>query len=154
MSTLTLTAYSFTATLSRFGSGNFPRERIETADLTRTAYGSMNRRGTSYEPPHLWQVTAVVDLATAEILQSMHDLYQLTPGSVVVDDLIRPYTEPSPRTRALATSSPAAVTLGSNVRYYARFNAEFQGALTVEKLGNGWHKATFQLIETTKVAAA
>lgn len=153
MTTLTLTAYSLTATLSRFGSGNFPRERIDTADISRTAYGSINRRGTSYEAPHLWQVAAVVDLATAEILQSMHDLYQLAPDAIAVDDLIRPYTEPSPRTRALATSAPAATTVGSNTRYYARFNAEFQGALAVEKLGNGWHKVTFQLAETTRVAA-
>jgi hypothetical protein len=153
MSTLTLTAYSLTATLSRFGSGNYPRERIDTHDISRTAYGTVTRRGTSYEPPHLWQVAAIVDSATALALQSMHDLYQLSPGAITVDDLIRPYTEPAPRTRALATGAAAATTVGANVRYHARFNAEFNGALTVEELGNGWFKATFSLTETTKVAA-
>jgi hypothetical protein len=152
MTTLTLTAYSLTVTLSRFGSGNFPRDRIETAELSRTAYGSLNRRGTSYEPPHLWQVSAIADEATALALQSMHDLYQLSPGAIAVDDLIRPYTEASPRTRALATGAPSAVAVGSNTRYYARFNAEFQGALTVEELGHGWYKVGCQLLETTKVA--
>jgi len=153
LTTLTLTAYSLAVALSRFTSGNFPRERIDTADISRTAFGSINRRGTAYEPPHIWQVAAIVPEADALALQSMHDLYQLTPGAIVVDDLIRPYTEPSARTRALATGAPTATTVGSNVRYLARFNAEFQGALSVEKLGNGWHKVTFQLLETTKVAA-
>lgn len=152
MTTLTLTAYGITATLDRFGSGNFPRER-PTPEIGRTAYGAINRRGTSYEEPHLWQVAAVVNLATADNLQSMHDLYQLAPGAVVLDDLIRPYTEPSPRTRALATGAGAAIVVGTNLRYFARFNVEFQGAMTVEKLGNGWHKVGFQLIETTKVVA-
>jgi len=152
MSTLTLTAYSLSATLSRFGSGNYPRERIDTHDISRTAYGTVQRRGTSYEPPHLWQVATIVDSTAALALQSMHDLYQLAPGAVVVDDLIRPYTEPSPRSRALATGAAAAVTVGANVRYYARWNAEFAGGMTVEELGNGWFKVSFQLVETTKVA--
>lgn len=153
MTTLTLTAYSLSATLSRFDSGNYPRERIDTHDISRSTYGTPTRRGTSYEPPHLWQIAAIVDETTALALQSMHDLYQKSPGAVVVDDLIRPYTEASPRTRALATGAPSATTVGANTRYYAQFNAEFAGALSIEKLGNGWLKVTFQLVETTKVAA-
>lgn len=153
MSTLTLAAYSLTATLSRFGSGNFPRERIDTHDISRSTYGTPTRRGTSYEPPHLWQIATIVDETDALALQSMHDLYQRSPGAVVVHDLIRPYTEPGPRSRALATGAPAATTVGANVRYFARFNAEFAGAMTVEKLGNGWFKVTFQLVETTKINA-
>lgn len=153
MSTLTLTAYSLTVTLFRFGSGNYPRERIETNDISRTAYGTVQRRGTVYEPPHLWQVVAIVDSPAALTLQSMHDLYQLIPAAVVVDDLIRSYTEPGPRTRALATGAASPVSVGSNVRYYARWSAEFSGGLTVEELGNGWFKASFGLTETTKVSA-
>lgn len=153
MSTLTLTAYSLSVTLSRFGSGNYPRERLETNDISRTAYGTVQRRGTAYEPPHLWQVVAIVDSTVVLALQSMYDIYQLSPGAITVDDLIRPYTEPGPRTRALATGAPAATTVGSNVRYYARFNGEFSGGLTVEELGGGWFKASFGLTETTKVAA-
>ena len=153
MSTLILTAYGLTATLRRFDSGNFPRDRIDTPDISRTAYGSINRRGTVYEPPHLWQVAAIVNEATALTLQSMHDLYQRSPGAIVVDDLVRSYTEPSPRSRALATGVGPVVTFGGNVRYFARFNAEFQGALSVEELGKGWYKVGFQLVETTRVAA-
>lgn len=153
MTTLTLTAYSLTVTLSRFDKGNYPRERIDTNDISRTAYGTVQRRGTIYEPPHLWQVVAIVDEATVLTLQSMHDLYQLSPGAITVDDLIRPYTEPSPRTRALATGAGSPVSVGGNVRCYARWSAEFSGGLIVEELGNGWFKASFGLTETTKVAA-
>jgi len=153
MTTLTLSAYSLSVTLSRFGSGNYPRERIDTNDISRTAYGTVQRRGTVYEPPHLWQVVAIVDSTAVLTLQSMHDLYQLSPGAITIDDLIRPYTEPSPRSRALATGAGSPVSVGSNVRYFARFNAEFNGGLTVEALGNGWFKASFGLTETTKVTA-
>ena len=152
MTTLTLSAYSLSVSLSRFGSGNYPRERIDTNDISRTAYGTVQRRGTVYEPPHVWQVVAIVDEAAALTIQSMHDLYQLSPGAITVDDLIRPYTEPSPRTRALATGAGSPVTVGTNVRYYARFNAEFTGALAIEDLGNRWYKVTIGLTETTKVA--
>lgn len=153
MSTLTLTAYGLTVTLSRFSSGNFPRESIETPDISRTAFGAINRRGTSYEPPHIWQVSAIVAQAAMENLDDMHRANYQAPSAVTVDDLVRLYSEASPRTRSTATGAAAPVTVGSRVRYHARFNAEFQGALTVEELGKGWHKVGFQMIETTKVAA-
>jgi hypothetical protein len=152
MSMLIFTAYGLSATLSRFTNGNYPRERLDPPTISRSQNGTPLRRGTSYEAPHLWQVAAIVDATTALALQSIHDLYQLSPGAIVLDDLIRPYTEPGPRSRALATGAPAASVVGSNVRYFARFNAEFQGALAVVEKGR-WFEVSCQLVETTKVAA-
>lgn len=149
MSTLTLSAYSLSVVLSKFGSANRPREVIEPVSVSFTASGTPNRRGTSYYPKHLWSVDALVSADQADALQSMFDLYQASPSAITVDDLISPFTEAT-KTRATAAGAGSPVAVGSNTRYFARFNAEFQGALKVQELGV-WRRVVFQLIETTVV---
>jgi hypothetical protein len=139
-------------TLTRATSGNYPRER-PTPTISRTAAGAVNRRGTSYEEPHIWNAAYIVTGEQKDDLQDMHNAYVQSPGPVTIHDLIALYSEASPRTRALASGAPAAVTVGGRVRYYAQFKGEFQGPLTVVELGNNWYKIGFQIVETEVVAA-
>lgn len=157
---LTLTFAGLTATLSTFSEGNFPRTRIETPQITLSRNGAILRDGTTYEPPHVWQIVTVVNRHLRDILEAMHGYAMSTPGSVLVDDEIRLFSESSPRTRAIVPST-SEVTQGLAVQYYSRFNAEFQGAFEISQNSSAAPEssdvlayiATFQLRETTKVAA-
>jgi hypothetical protein len=159
---LTLTYGGLTVTLTRFSDASWPRRRIETPELSRTAYGTPVSRGTAYEPPHLWQIAAKVSDVRASAgvfsdldnLESLFNRWQLLGGDIVLHDYTRDYSEPTPRTRAIA-SGGAAVTVGSMVRYPAQFNVRFSGELTLEIQSSQGSEvlATFQLIETTKAVA-
>jgi hypothetical protein len=156
---LTLTYQGLTVALTTFDSSSWPRKRIDTPEVSRTAYGTPIERGTSYEPPHIWQISALVSdarssptvFSDADNLEAMFNLWQITGGDLVLHDYSRDYSEASPRTRALATGG-TEVTVSSVVRYPAQFNVRFSGDLTLElQTSTGTMvKATFQLIETTK----
>lgn len=163
---LTLAYGTITVTLSRFAEASWPRRRIEIAEISRTAFGTPNERGTSYEPPHLWQVSALVsdfralvtDFSDADRLEAIYNRAQLVGGDITLSDYTRDYSEPAPRTRALAAGG-AAKTLGTTpnqmVRYPAVFNVRFAGELVLERQTSTGLSvlATFQLVETTKVVA-
>jgi hypothetical protein len=159
MSGLVLSYAGLTVALTRFSDASWPRRRIETPELSRTAYGTPMVRGTSYEPPHLWQVAALVSdtratagaFSDADTLEAMYNRWLIAGGDVVLHDYTRDYSEASPRTRALA-SGGAAVTVGTTVRYPAQFNVQFSGELTLERQTSTGTMvvASFQLLETTR----
>ena len=160
MSGLTLVYAGITVSLTRFSEASWPRRRIETPELSRTAWGTPNERGTSYEPPHLWQVSAKVSdvranpsaFSQADNLEAIYNRWQLTGGDITLHDYTRDYSEPSPRTRALATGG-VVVTVAGTVRYPAQFRVRFAGelGLAVQSSAGSEILATFQLLETTKV---
>lgn len=159
MSGLVLSYAGLTVALTRFSDASWPRRRIETPELSRTAYGTPMVRGTSYEPPHLWQVAALVSdtratagaFSDADTLEAMYNRWLIAGGDVVLHDYTRDYSEASPRTRALAAGG-TAVTVGTTVRYPAQFNAQFSGELTLERQTSTGTMvvASFQLLETTR----
>ena len=163
---LVLAYGTITVTLSRFSEASWPRRRIETAEISRTAFGTPNERGTSYEPPHLWQVSALVsdfralttDFSDADKLQAIYDRFQIVGGDITLSDYTRDYSEPSPQSRTMAAGG-AVRTLGTApnqmVRYPAVFNVRFSGELVLERQTSTGLSllATFQLVETTKVVA-
>lgn len=159
---LTLVYGGITVALTRFSEKNWPRRRIETPEPSTTAWGAPNERGTAYEPPHLWQVSAIIndtratagDFSQADYLDAIYNRWLIIGGDIVLHDYSRDYSEPSPRTRALATGG-TAVTVGTMVRYPAQFNVRFVGelGLAIQSPQNGDVLATFQLRETTKVPA-
>ena len=160
MSGLTLVYAGITVSLTRFSEASWPRRRIETPELSRTAYGTPNERGTAYEAPHLWQVSAKVsdvrptaaDFSQADNLEAIYNRWQTIGGDIVLHDYTRDYSEPSPRTRALATGG-TVVTVAGTVRYPAQFRVRFAGelGLAVQSSAGSEILATFQLLETTKV---
>lgn len=159
---LTLIYAPLTVSLTRFSDSTWPRRRIETPEISRTAWGTPNERGTSYEPPHLWQVSALVsdvratvaDFSVADQLEAMYNRWQVTGGDIVLHDYTRDISE-AVQTRALATGGTVR-TLGTSpnqtVRYPAQFNVRFSGELTLERRTSTGSEllATFQLVETTK----
>lgn len=159
---LTLIYAGITVSLTRFSENTWPRRRIETAELSRTAYGTPTERGTAYEPPYLWQISAKVSdlrattasFSDLDNLEAIYNRWQLLGGDIVLHDYTRDYSEPSPRTRALATGG-AEVTVWGMVRYPAQFNVRFSGelGLAVQSSQGADVLATFQLVETTKVLA-
>lgn len=161
MSGLVLSYAGLTATLTRFSGASWPRRRIETPELSRTAWGTPVERGTSYEAPHIWQVSALVSdirdtagsFSEADTLEAMYNRWLVASGDIVMHDYTRDYSEASPRTRALAAGG-VAVTVGTTVRYPAQFNVRFSGELTLERQTSTGMMvlANFQLIETTKRA--
>lgn len=163
MSGLVLSYAGLTVALTRFSGASWPRRRIETPELSRTAYGTPIERGTSYEPPHLWQVAALVSdardtassFSDADVLEAMYNRWLVASGDLVLHDYTRDYSEVSPRTRALATGG-TAVTVGTTVRYPAQFNVRFSGELTLERQTSRGNMvlASFQLLETTRRLAA
>jgi hypothetical protein len=161
MSGLVLTYAGLTLTLTRFSGASWPRRRIETPEISRTAWGTPVERSTAYEAPHIWQVSALVSdarattesFSDADTLEAMYNRWLVASGDLVLHDYTRDYSEASPRTRALATGG-TAVTVGTTVRYPAQFNVRFSSELTLEiQTSSGDVLAGFQLIETTKRAA-
>ena len=162
MSGLTLVYAGITVSLTRFSEASWPRRRIETPELSRTAWGTPNERGTAYEAPHLWQVSAAVSdrretaasFSDLDNLEGIYNRWQLTGGDIILHDYTRDYSEPSPRTRALATGG-VVVTVAGTVRYPAQFRVRFQGelGLTRQTSTGASVLATFQLLETTKILA-
>lgn len=156
---LVLTYAGLTATLTRFSGASWPRRRIETPELSRTVYGTPIERSTSYEPPHLWQISALVSdtratagaFSDADVLEAMYNRWLVASGDLVLHDYTRDYSEAAPRTRALATGG-TVVTVGTTVRYPAQFNVRFSGELTLERQTSTGTMvvATFQLLETTR----
>ena len=162
MSGLTLVYDGITVSLTRFRDRTPPRLPIELNEFSRTAWGAINERGTAYESPHIWQVAAKVSdvraspstFSQADFLDALFNASRLNDADILVYDYARNYSEPAPRTRALAPGG-TAVTVGGSVRYPAQFNARFNSALTLEMMtsnGSEW-LATFQLLETTKILA-
>lgn len=149
---LHLVAYSRTAIITRFSNLGLPRNYIETPQIQRSPYGAPNRTGYAYEPPHLWQVSAVIDTATRAILRIQQNRYMQAPDPWLIYDYTELFAEEAPRTRALAPTA-AATTDGDDVIYYAQFRAEPQSAFRITELGNDWHQLEATFIETTKVAA-
>ena len=162
MSGLTLVYAGITVSLTRFSDSTWPRRRIETPELSRTAWGTPNERGTAYEAPHLWQVSAKVSdvranpsaFSQADNLEAIYNRWQLTGGDIILHDYTRDYSEPSPRTRALATGG-TVVTVAGTVRYPAQFRVRFQGemGLTRQTSTGASVLATFQMLESTKILA-
>ena len=162
MSGLTLVYAGITVSLTRFSEASWPRRRIETPELSRTAYGTPVERGTAFEPPHLWQVsTAVSDrretaasFSDLDNLEGIYNRWQIIGGDIILHDYSRDFSEPSPRTRALATGG-VVVTVAGTVRYPAQFRVRFQGelGLTRQTSTGASVLATFQLLETTKILA-
>ena len=148
---LSLSYQSITVNLSRFADANFPRERLEPLTAGQSRNGASLLNGPSYESKHIWNVSAIVPPADAALAQDISDLYQLLAGNVVVSDGIRPYTEPTPRTRPLVATT-TATTIGSRVRYFAQFNALISG-VTVNKLRlfEETYQVDFQLTELSKL---
>jgi hypothetical protein len=159
MSGLVLSYAGLTVSLTRFSGASWPRRRIETPEISRTAYGTPVERGTSYEAPHIWQVSALVSdvrattgsFSDADTLEAMYNRWLVASGDLVLHDYTRDYSEASPRTRALAAGG-VAVTVGTTVRYPAQFNVRFSGELTLERQTSTGTMvlANFQLIETTR----
>ena len=158
---LVLSYAGLTVSLTRFSGASWPRRRIETPELSRTAWGTPIERGTSYEAPHIWQVSALVSdvrasasaFSDADTLEAIYNRWLVASGDLVLHDYTRDYSEVSPQTRALAAGG-VAVTVGTTVRYPAQFNVRFSGELTLEiQTSSGDVLAGFQLIETTKRAA-
>ena len=138
--------------LTAFSAGNFPRERFNPLTFSQSRNGATLLNGQSFESKHVWTVAAVVKEPAAELLQDIYDLFQLSPGNIVLTDTIARYTEPTPRTRPLAAGT-TATTVGSRVRYFAEFNAGFNSALSVTKTANAFeaeYEVSFQLIELAK----
>ena len=144
--------------MTRFSGASWPRRRIETPEITRTAWGTPQERGTSYEPPHLWQVAALVSdlrapgtFSEADTLEAMYSRWLVASGDLVLHDYTRDYSEAAPRTRQLAAGR-TATTVGTTVRYAAQFNVRFSGELTLERQDSTGTMvlASFQLIETTR----
>ena len=146
---LTLQYVSLEVKLWRFTQDNFPRERLNGPELSRSQANTPLRKGRPYEAPYNWQISAICDPDEAETLDAMHGAYQKSPSAVLILDRTRRYWEPGPRTREIVADT-TELTKGGQVGYYAHFNAEFQGALTIGKLGN-YRRVDFQLVETTKV---
>ncbi|MGD1908154.1 MAG: hypothetical protein ACFB0C_19495 [Leptolyngbyaceae cyanobacterium] len=145
-------AYGRTAIIqaNKFLGGEPPRNYIETPQIQRSPYGTPNRTGTAYEPPHLFQINAVVDTATRDILRKQRNRHMQAPGPWLIYDYTEPFSEASPRTRALAPNASETID-GDDVIYYAQFRAELQGTIRLSQLGMGWHQFEATFIETTKV---
>jgi hypothetical protein len=151
MNSLKLSFGGISVLLNKFAPGNYPRER-PTYQISRTAYGAINRRGSAQEEPFLWQVDTIVNKTDRDNLLDLHNAYSQNPGPIVLDDLVSFFSEPV-RTRALAEGSPAAITVNGRIRYFARFNVEIEGTMSVLGLGGGYYRVGFQLVETSKVLA-
>lgn len=152
MSSLNLTFVSESVTLSRATNTNHPRRRPQFP-LSYTAAGTPNRRGTAYEPKHVWQCSFLVDAAQRLTLLNMWDAACQSPGPVLIHDLITPYSEPVPRSRAIVPgASEASRSGGTRTQYFAQFYGEFQQEPSFEDLGSCWYVASFILTETEVVS--
>jgi hypothetical protein len=160
MSGLTLVYGGVTVNLRQFSETNWPRRRIDTPTQERTAFGTPVERGTAFEPPHLWQVSAAVSdrretaasFSDLDNLEGIYNRWQIIGGDIILHDYSRDFSEPSPRTRPLATGG-AAVTVGAMVRYPAQFRVRFQGELTLNRQSSTGLTVLvgFQLIEGIKL---
>jgi len=148
---ITLNFANLTLPLTRFAEGNYPRERLNPPEISRSQWGTPLRTGTAYEAPHTWQISVYLSEDEADTLEAIYGAYIAAPAAVRVWDQARKYAEPSPRTRALVPGT-SETAKGEQVLYFAQFNAEFSGPVSLGKAGN-WRQATFTLVETFKVAA-
>ena len=150
---LILTYRGLSVTIRQLTSNSWPRTRIETPEISRTAYGAATERGYFFEAPHIWAISAVLndegaELTDAGTLDAIYDLWQQNGGDIVLDDYTRPYREESPRTRELA-SGGAVITVGDVINYPAKFNVRFQAELSRAIKNDREVIAEFTLIETT-----
>lgn len=153
---LILSFSSISVTLRVFSAANIPRERISLGVDTSRNGATLLTGPPTIAQKHLWDISAIVSNADRLLLQDIHDLWQDSPGNIVLRDGIRELTETSPRTRPLV-SGTSATTVASRVRYFAEFNVGFVSDLSIDRVSPGtnsrWQVA-FQLRELAKRLAS
>lgn len=156
MATIILTSGAFALTFgasgARFTNASFPREKVGGPSLSYSSYGSPIREGTFYEPKHIWNLEALLDANNLLILDRLYSAWLLSRPvpNIVLTDLTRRISEPSPRTRSLASGTVESAS-GAIVSYFANFNAEFSQEPKYSKEGK-FVRAQVQLMETVKTA--
>lgn len=117
-----------TARFDRFFGSSFPRIGAGTDNgVTYTASGVAVQSGTLYEAKHLWTIDAFCTRVNRDALKAIwaESEYQrriLGLPEILVSDGIEPFTERSPRSRALAAGA-VVITSGNYLSYFAQFKA-------------------------------
>lgn len=152
-SSIILASGSLSLTITRFSNASYPRERIDGPTLSYSAYGSPVREGTWFEPKHIWNIEARLNATERLMLDRLYAYWLLSDPkpAIILSDQTRQFTEPSPRTRALASGATETIADGMT-SYFAQFQVEF-GQEPKYSQDGAFVVASLQLMETVKVPA-
>ena len=137
-----------------FPKGGYKRTAAQGAELEYSYDGTPVVRGQCFMPKYQWNIEAHLsreDLSLLMGLAEAQDNARRKPPrqdyACLLDDLILPITETSPRKRPLAETSSYQHSFGQRTEFYARFQVLVPiNTIEVEFLGNGY-KARFSMQE-------
>lgn len=112
--------------LAPLSSGTGYREKVNPASISYSSYGTTIVEAPLYELKHLWPIQVRLNATDSLTLERIFHEWDATKTAITVQDYLRPFTENSPRTRAIATGA-SEVTANGKVSYFARFKAHFSG---------------------------
>lgn len=122
---------SLSVTLKEFLSldSGFKRNPIRYTSHDRSPYGTIAIRRAIYRPFFAWQVSEAKctpeEAANLEAMIFMAgDAWNTGDGSIVFSDCVKRLSEPSPRTRPIASDTTAIVHPSGTISYFPKFNVE------------------------------
>lgn len=128
---LTLEFGSVAVTLKEFLSpdSGFKRNPISYTSHDRSPYGTVAIRRAIYRPFFAWQVSdAKCTQSEAADIEAMiyqaGDAWNGGSGNIIFSDCIRRLSEPSPRSRPIATDTTAITHESGTISYFPKFNVE------------------------------
>lgn len=137
---ITISFGGYSVAFTAFESGPYTSEKLGTLTLDYSQNGALIRSGPNYKKRR-WQFTAKLPHESSGgndtlTLMRLEAMYQASPGNITVHDYTKEFTEPSPRTRALASGATASDD-STSVLYFAQFNAELSGGIQIAESGVG-----------------
>jgi hypothetical protein len=161
MGYLKITLGDLNVTLAKFLGGDHIRKRPGLAQTSRSAYGTLIAPGQSFELPHFWQGTVLLDetdFLTYRAIWARAENAKRTTGTgykLTIDDTTRPFEEVGTRTRAIVSgTSETSIGTPAITSYHARFYGVFEeGEPEYNYLGMGKHTVAFRIWEDGIFAA-
>lgn len=137
-----------------FPKGGYKRTAAQGAELEYSHDGTPIVRGQCYPHKYQWDIEAHLsreDLSLLMGLAEAQDNARRKPPredyACLLDDLVLPCWETSPRRRPLADTSSYEVSFGQRIEFYGRFRVLVPvNKIEIEFLGNGY-KARFTMQE-------
>lgn len=130
----------------------YPRSEVQTPQLEHSPNATPYTDGTLYEPLFTWDLGVYISTTQQQILNRMYGAWRSLKTPMVLEDFTMPHTEPSPRTRPLATGS-TATNAGTDVIYFAQFSVWPTSVPTYQVAGGGQFSVKLTFLEFTKLLA-
>jgi hypothetical protein len=138
---ISISLSGITATITNFGETKIPRGLMGQTPPERSGYGTLQGLGLAYGPFYLLNFNGIVDLATADKIETIYlEFDRLRQADQIPDVLVIDTTwkfkERTTRTRATAPSPfDGVTTVGGYVQYFAQFYMWFSAEPQFSKLG-------------------